>query len=74
MCSYTNIRAVDTIYQCVLTLSLHTTYTSSYYASTQVFGTLNIRWDQNIKNLTVQKCLTGSVPLCKCDVDFKNHI
>ncbi len=36
MCSYRNITAVDTMYQCVLTLWLHTTYTSSYYVSTQV--------------------------------------
>ncbi len=38
MCSYTNIRAVDTMYQCVLALWLHTLYTSSYYVSTQVLG------------------------------------
>ena len=39
VCSYTNIRAVDTMYQCVLTLWLHTMYTSSYYVSTQVLRT-----------------------------------
>ncbi len=45
VCSYRNIRAVDIMYQCVLTLWLHTTYTSSYYASTQVLGPLNIMSD-----------------------------
>ncbi len=39
MCSYRNITAVDTMYQCVLTLWLHTTYSFSYYVSIQVLGT-----------------------------------
>ncbi len=34
------------MHQCVLTLWLHTTCTSSYYVSTQVLGTLNIKWDR----------------------------
>ncbi len=43
MCVVT--QTLDTMYQYVLTLWLHTTYTSSYYVSTQVLGPLNIKWD-----------------------------
>ncbi len=46
MCSYRNITAVDNMYLCVLT---HATYTSSYYASIQVLGPLNIKRDHDLK-------------------------
>lgn len=38
VCSYRNITVVDSMCQCLLTLWLHTTYTSSYYANTQILG------------------------------------
>ncbi len=47
VCIYTNITAVDTKHQCVLTMWLHTPSTSSYYASTQVLGPLNIKWKKH---------------------------